>query len=116
MDNKSYKEFMNQDFKSFSDWLFSLGTYEFSAIGSILGFAISKGLTINQLNSLGNFFSLIGQILQTINAQSITVSQNYKKNSNLKPYIEKENITDEVNYIKDELYKIINDLYGNNYL
>ncbi len=113
MNNNSYKEFANQDFKSLSDYLFGLGSYEFTLLGTTLGFAVGTTLTVNQLNSLGNFFSLIGQILQTLNAHDLTVSQAPRLFSDFKPYIQKDNLTEEVAYIKKEIYKIIQETYGN---
>ncbi|MDD2208782.1 MAG: hypothetical protein PHU45_05510, partial [Bacilli bacterium] len=61
MFSDEYQKFINQDFDSFSNWLFSLNAYEFSLIASIIGFVISPALTINQQGSLGNFFELLGQ-------------------------------------------------------
>ncbi len=113
MDSKEYKEFINQDFSSFSNWLFSLTPYEFTLIGTAIGYVFGATLTINQQNSLGNFFSLIGQVLQTINAQGITVSQTPKQYSKVRPDLQKESIEEEIKYIKEEMYKLIIELYGN---
>ncbi len=113
MDNNTYKEFCNQDYKSLSDLLFSLDPYTFTLLGTTLGFGIATTLTVNQQNSLGNFFSLIGQILQTLNAQDLTVSQAPRNFSDFKPYLQKDTLEDEVKYIKEEILKIINETYGN---
>ncbi len=113
MNNKEFQEFINQDYNNFSSWLFSLNAYEFTLIGTAIGYLFGANLTINQQNSLGNFFSLIGQVLQTINAQSITISQTPKKNSKVRPEIQKETLEEEVKYIKEEMYKLIIELYGN---
>ncbi len=57
MYSEQYEKFINQDYNSFADWLFSLNAYEFSLIAAAIGFAISPTLTVNQQNSLGNFLS-----------------------------------------------------------
>ena len=72
MFSKEFKEFTNYDFVSFSDWLFSLNPYEFTLIATLIGFIISPSLNSNEQNSLGNFFELLGEVLLTIQAQSIT--------------------------------------------
>lgn len=69
-----YEEFISQDFNSFSKWLFSLNAYQFTLISTIIGFIISSELSINEQNSLGNFFELLGQVILTINAQGVTLS------------------------------------------
>ena len=48
MDAPQFNDFVNQDFDSFSNWLFSLNPYEFSAIAVIMGLIISPALTVNQ--------------------------------------------------------------------
>lgn len=112
MKNETFKNFINQDFKSFSDGLFSLSAFEFTLIGSILGFAISEGLTTNQQNSLGNFFTLIGQVLMTENAQNITLAQN-KRKQKINPNFKNENTSEDIFNIKTEINKMIDELYGN---
>lgn len=71
---EEFNNFINQDYKTFSNWLFSLNAYEFTAIATLAGFIISPTLTINEQNSLGNFFELLGQVILTINAQNTTLS------------------------------------------
>ncbi len=106
MDDKSYKDFINQDFASFSNWLFSLNPYEFSLIASGAGFAISSFLTIDRQNSLGNFFILVGQVLLTMNAQSITLEHKQFSTHNIKPFLESSSIEEEIINIKKELIKM----------
>ncbi len=113
MYSKPFEEFVNQDYNSLSSWLFSLNAYEFSLIGAAIGFAISPTLTINQQNSLGNFFELIGQVILTINAQSTTISQAKSKKSNIKPYLEEKNIEDEILKIKQEIIQLRKDSLSN---
>lgn len=79
---KEFDNFINQDFGSFSDWLFSLNAYQFTLIATIAGFLIAPTLTVNEQNSLGNFFELVGQVILTINAQASTLEGNSNNNSN----------------------------------
>lgn len=111
MNNNAYNEFANQDFKSLSAWLFSLNPYEFSLIASILGFAISTTLTVDQQNSLGNFMELLGQVILTINAQSSTLQRKQNKHKNIKPIIESSNLEEEIIKIKEELIKLRHDTF-----
>lgn len=47
----------------------TLSPLEFTTLGVILGYLLSCNLTIDQQNSLGNWFELVGQIILTFNAQ-----------------------------------------------
>lgn len=101
MNNKHFKNFINQDYKSFSNALFSLNAYEFTLIATAIGFAIGPTLSTNQQNSLGNFFQLIGQILLTLNAQNVTLdTEKLDTNTNIK-----------LKKMQQDLNKIINDFY-----
>lgn len=113
MDYKPFEDFMNQDFKSFSDSLFSLNAYEFSLIATIIGFAISPTLTINQQNSLGNFLELLGQVILTINAQNTTLHNKRVQNSSIKPFLESNNLEEELLNIKKEVIQMRKDFLGN---
>ena len=79
--NDSMNRFINNDYDSLADYLFSFTGNEFSIISSIIGFVISQNLTIDQANSLGNFFELIGQFMITKAAQD-QVLQNKQNNRN----------------------------------
>lgn len=94
MDKSEFEKFMSQDFNSFSSWLFSLNSYEFTFIASLAGFAIAPSLTLNEQNSLGNFFELLGQVILTINAQGSTLEQEILK-------------------LKDEVIKLRKDILNN---
>ncbi|MDD4795579.1 MAG: hypothetical protein PHG03_03355 [Bacilli bacterium] len=113
MFSDEYQKFINQDFDSFSNWLFSLNAYEFSLIASIIGFVISPALTINQQGSLGNFFELLGQVILTINAQNTTLYQSGFQQSCIKPHIESQNLEEEIILIKKELIKLRNEIFNN---
>lgn len=54
---------------SFADALTSLSPFEFTTLGVIAGYILSYGLSVNQLNAIGNWFELIGQLMLTIGAQ-----------------------------------------------
>lgn len=73
MNNKGLDDFLNVDYKSFSDFLFSFSGNEFAIVGSLIGYFLSQNLDIDEQNSLGNFFELIGQIMLTISAQNQVV-------------------------------------------
>lgn len=111
-----FNEFINKNYKSFSKWLFSLDPYTFTLIGTIAGFIISPTLTINEQNSLGNFFELLGQVILTVNAQGTTLEQRKNQNSTIKPTIETNSIEEEIIKIKEEIIKLRNDALGNDYL
>lgn len=113
MNNECLEDFINQDFNSFSNWLFSLNPYEFTAIATILGFIISPTLTLNQQNSLGNFFELLGQVILTINAQGTTLSQYKNSKSGIKSEIEKPTLEEEIINLKREVIKLRKDVLNN---
>ena len=60
------------NFSEFASYLYSLSGYEFTFLSVLLGYIIASPLTLNQQNSIGNFFESLGQIILTINAQEIT--------------------------------------------
>lgn len=109
MDSEQYEKFINQDFNLFADWLFSLNAYEFTIIATIIGFAISPTLTVNQQNSLGNFFELLGQVILTINAQNTTLNQLKTKHSSIKPHFETDSLENEILKIKQEIIQLRKD-------
>ncbi|MDD4187786.1 MAG: hypothetical protein PHX04_03390 [Bacilli bacterium] len=111
MFSDEYQKFINQDFDSFSNWLFSLNAYEFSLIATIIGFVISPALTINQQGSLGNFFELLGQVILTINSQNVTLYQSGFSQSGIKPQMECQSLEEEIILIKKELIKLRNELF-----
>ena len=104
MHSENNNESNFNEFKSFSEWLFSLSAFEFTSYGTVIGYLISSVLTTNQQNSLGNFFELVGQVILTFNAQNSTLQS--KKNSN-------QNLSNHVNYeneIFENLYSKISSL------
>ncbi|MEG0825859.1 MAG: hypothetical protein RR404_00120 [Bacilli bacterium] len=113
MNTKEFQDFINSDFPSFSNWLFSLNPYEFTSIATIIGFIISPTLTINQQNSLGNFFELLGQVILTVNAQGVTVKQKRKQNSGISKELEEKDLYLEVKKLKEEVIKLRQDILNN---
>lgn len=78
--NDSMNQFVNNDYASLSDYLFSFTGNEFAIISSIIGFIISQNLTIDQVNSLGNFFEAIGQFMLSKASQDQVILN--RKNNN----------------------------------
>lgn len=80
--NDSMNQFINNDYKSLADFLFSFTGNEFAIISSIIGFVISQNLDIDEVNSLGNFFENIGQFMLAKAAQDQVISNRNNNNSN----------------------------------
>ncbi|MBQ8206121.1 MAG: hypothetical protein IJZ77_01500 [Bacilli bacterium] len=74
--------FINNDYDSLADYLFSFTGNEFSIISSIIAFVISQNLTIDQANSLGNFFELVGQFMITKAAQDQVIQSKQNNRNN----------------------------------
>lgn len=55
---------------SLSQLLLSLNPFEFATLAYILGVLLSEGLNANEQSSLGNFYNLLGEVIQTIGAQA----------------------------------------------
>lgn len=113
MENECFDNFINQDFKSFSSWLFTLNPYEFTFFATLIGFVISPSLTINEQNSLGNFFELLGQVILTINAQGTTLRQKKNSISHIKNRLEKNSLEEEILLLKREVIKLRSDVLNN---
>lgn len=65
--------------KSLYDLIFSLSPKQLTLLSLILEFIFIDRLTPNEQNSLGNFFELLGQILET-NAAQAQLIQSRKTN------------------------------------
>lgn len=92
----------NYDFSEFADWLFSLSGTDFVIIGTIAALLISNRLTLNQQNSIGNFFDLVGEAILTFNAQEITRYERTTNPNNLSIG----DLNNKINYLYNELMKI----------
>ena len=65
-----HHEWGESPLKDFARWLTSLDPYEFSALSAVVGLILSKGLTVPEQNSVGNWLESVGQIILTVNAQA----------------------------------------------
>ena len=113
MDNKSFNNFVNQDFSGLSNWINSLDPYEFALVGAIAAFLIAPTLNANQQNSIGNFLEEIGQILLTIASQTITREQARSGNQTSNGIFDafSGNRNTDIENLKNEIMKIKKDLY-----
>ena len=71
--NDGLYEFGEMSCNAFVDLLLSINQYELTILACGIGLLLAPTITVNQQNSLGNFFELIGQVLLTVNAQSINL-------------------------------------------
>ena len=90
-------EFGDVSCNAFVDLLLSLNEYELTTLGFALGMLLAPNITINQQNSLGNFFELIGQTLLTINAQAVNLQPNAPSRLQL---------NEKIKYLENELNKL----------
>ena len=98
MTNFDYDEYKNMSFSSLVEALLSMSGTELSILASVIGYALTINTTINEQNSLGNFFELLGQFILT------SSSQTYKlQSTNIPSHIELQN---QINH----LYSLINKL------
>ena len=112
-ENEEFEKFVSQDFNDIAKWLNSLNAYEFTLIATGIAIIIAKGLTINQQNSVGNFFEQIGQTLLTIGAQNQTVKHDKRRNPGIKKGIDK-SLEEEVKELKEEVIQLRKDSLNNN--
>lgn len=108
MTNDAYDKFVNQDFKNLASWIYSLNGYEFTLIATLVAFLISPPLSINEQNSLGNFFEQMGQTLLTIAAQNQTIKHKARQISTMSNN-KIEDLHKEIYRIKEELYQLRRD-------
>ena len=92
----------NYNFSELADWLFSLSGTDFVVIGTVAAILISSNLNLNQQNSIGNFFDLVGEAILTFNAQEITRRSKYTNPHNLSI----EDLNRKINFLYNELMKI----------
>ena len=86
---------------AFIDLLLSLNEYELTVLGCAIGLLLAPTITVNQQNSLGNFFELIGQVLLTVNAQIINNQPSSPSKQQL--YEEIKKLEREINNLKNNL-------------
>lgn len=61
--------YSNDEIKNYASFLNNLSGNELALIATLSGYFLSQGLTVDQLNSIGNFFETVGQIILCIGAQ-----------------------------------------------
>lgn len=90
MDKSNYSkpldEFLDTDFKAFSQLLLSIPPLEFGLLSGIIGTLISSVLSSSELNSLGNFLEAIGQVMLAIQAQEQLIAPHYPLRSEFEEY------------------------------
>ncbi|MDE6408353.1 MAG: hypothetical protein K2K48_00340 [Anaeroplasmataceae bacterium] len=73
---------------SLSQLLLSLNPYEYATLAYIIGILLSEGLNYNEQASLGNFYNLLGEVIQTIGAQAQNLDSSPSQSSNVDDAIE----------------------------
>lgn len=68
---------------SLSKLLLTLNPFEFATLAFILGTIVSEGLNSKELNSLGNFYNLLGETMQTIGTQAQTIESRNQYQANV---------------------------------
>lgn len=90
------------NFKDFTDWIFSLSGLDYTIAAVTIAIILSKGLDVNEQNSVGSFFFLIGQVLITMNAQNITQNERILNPTN----ITNGELNQKIDFLYNELMKI----------
>lgn len=70
----------NNYYSTLANLLSSLTPFELTTLGVIFGYFLSISIPITELNSLGNWFELVGQILLTYSAQGTATPTNEEYN------------------------------------
>ena len=86
---------------AFINLLLSLNEYELTILGCAIGLLLAPTITVNQQNSLGNFFELIGQVLLTINAQAVNLQPNSPSRQDL--YEQIKNLQQQINDLRNNI-------------
>lgn len=86
---------------AFVNLLLSLNEYELTILGCAIGLLLAPTITVNQQNSLGNFFELIGQVLLTINAQAVNLQPNAPSRQDL--YEQIKNLQQQINDLRSNI-------------
>lgn len=86
---------------AFVNLLLSLNEYELTILGCAIGLLLAPTITVNQQNSLGNFFELIGQVLLTINAQAVNLQPNAPSRQDL--YEQIKNLQQQINDLRNNI-------------
>jgi hypothetical protein len=57
-----------------NDLLYNINPNEFALLTAVVAIAISEGLSAEEINSLGNFITTVGDVMLTIAAQQQLLS------------------------------------------
>ena len=101
MTSFDYDKYKNMSFSSLIEALLSMSGTELSILASVIGYALTINTTVNEQDSLGNFFELLGQFILTSSAQT------YKLQSNNSPSLDE--LQNQINH----LYSLINKMRRN---
>ena len=71
----------NNYYSTLANLLSKLTPFELTTLGVIFGYFLSISIPITELNSLGNWFELVGQILLTYSAQGTATPTNEEYNN-----------------------------------
>ncbi|RCX16894.1 hypothetical protein DFR58_109121 [Anaerobacterium chartisolvens] len=82
---------------------FSIPPEQFTLLASVVGFLLAENLDANEQNSLGNFLTLVGQVLMTVASQKALLDSG---NDN-------QQILQRLNYLKKHISEIEQELEGN---
>ena len=74
--------YSRDEIKNYASFLNNLSGNELAFIATLSGYFLSQELTIDQLNSIGNFFETVGQIILCIGAQEENRKNSKNSNSN----------------------------------
>lgn len=91
-------EFGDISCNAFVDLLLGINEYELTILACAIGLLLAPTININQQNSLGNFFELIGQTLLTVNAQAVNLQPNAPSRFELNERLK--NLENELNFLK----------------
>lgn len=90
-------------------FLDNINPEEYTLYAIIIGYLLKDNFNANELNSLGNWFMLVGQVLETISAQLQVVQQNNTNNTvENKQNNDIENLKKAVDIINSKLNKSFN--------
>lgn len=70
-----------KDIQNYASFLYSLSGNDLALLASAVGLLLSQNINSNQINSLGNFFEGVGQIMLVIGAQQQLRENNNNYNS-----------------------------------
>lgn len=67
---------INNPLTNLSKLLLTLNSFEFASLAYLIGLILCDGLNYNEQQSLGNFYNLLGEVMQTIGSQGQNLNDN----------------------------------------